>query len=249
MKNLLIGVGMTVLATAGAAEASPDFVKMDYKGVVPSGADYGKVYYRLPDTTTHSTGDIYGAFLKWERSNVAGADNNYAGDGIPLVSAANRIFYTLCIELVQQAQTGSYEVKEVDEAQLGGTININATQAEQITKLWGYYGTDASFKTNAQKAAGLQIAIWEIVYDYTNDFLTGSDYSVRYANSLNAGNNITFGTAWDAASIANAQSYLDFLPSILVDTASTLSLVSASRQDQSFLVDGSAAIVPCLLRL
>ncbi len=82
----------------------------------------------------------------------------------------------LCIDPFQWASrtTSQYKVTALDEAKIPA-LALGADKANLIGKLWALYFDDA--RTNANTAAGLQIAVWMVVGSGNGfSLLSGSDY-------------------------------------------------------------------------
>lgn len=107
-------------------------------------------------------------------SSTLGNVNVYAGlvdltiGGIGNVDA-------LCIDPFQWANSGSFKVANLGDAPV--TREMGAAAASLVSKLWALNYEDA--KTNSHKAAGLQIAVWEVVggagFSFLNDYLNNVD--------------------------------------------------------------------------
>ena len=97
------------------------------------------------------------------------------GDGALI---ANGLVNSACIELVQDAVTGSYTydvVMPVDAPVPLGTMG--AGRAAQLQELWGRYYLTAS--ADPQKAEAFSAAVWETIYesDAARDVTVGTGFS------------------------------------------------------------------------
>jgi hypothetical protein len=110
-------------------------------------------------------------------------------------------FITFCIELTQDISTGTsyqYSVVSVDKAPKPGSTQsgdgMGTYKAGEIAKLWtAYY---SSIGTDGDKAAGFQLAIWKIEYDWTSSSSQSTSFTTGNFRATDTSNNaITDATA------------------------------------------------------
>ena len=93
---------------------------------------------------------------------------------------------SFCIDFDQEISQGTfndYEIKSLDEV-------YSKEVAGYIAELW--FDNYESAKNNSRKAAGLQIAMWELTKDYDSD-KTDSNLNVRSGNFYITSDNDDFG--------------------------------------------------------
>jgi PEP-CTERM motif len=161
----------------------------------------------LPSLASAGTIDFLG-MGKAEIVTVAGVRNvrAWAGeltwawlDGKP--AGADNSFYSYCVDLLNNEQDPQYNVtvKSTDSLNSLGMVNTPYA-AQKAAWLFNTYAVDAHSAYGGALAAGLQLAIWEVLFD--------DGLSVVYDSSVG---NRFYVTSASSAALAAADGYLDAL--------------------------------------
>jgi hypothetical protein len=186
----------------------------------------------LPSLASAGTIDFLG-LGKAEVVTVAGVRNvrawagelNWAWlDGKP--AGADTNFYSYCVDLLNNEQDPQYNVtvKSTDSMVTDGMV-ANPYAAQKAAWLFNEFADSAHAASEGALAAGLQLAIWEVLFD--------DGLSVVYDTSAE---NRFYVTAASAAALAAADGYLDALAaagsSYQSASATWLDVPSGKGQDQ-----------------
>ena len=186
----------------------------------------------LPSLASAGTIDFLG-MGKAEIVTVAGVRNvrAWAGeltwawlDGKP--AGAGNSFYSYCVDLLNNEQDPQYNVtvKSTDIMATDGMVTTPYA-AQKAAWLFNTYAADAHSAYGGALAAGLQLAIWEVLFD--------DGLSVVYDSSVG---NRFYVTSASSAALAAADGYLDALAaagsSYQSAGATWLDVPSGKGQDQ-----------------
>src|SRR6476469_476307 len=186
----------------------------------------------LPSLANAGTIDFLG-MGKAEVVTVAGVRNvrawagelNWAWlDGKP--AWADTSFYSYCVDLLNNEQDPQYNVivKSTDGMVTDGMV-ATPYAAQKAAWLFNQFAADAHSAYGGALAAGLQLAIWEVLFD--------DGLSVVYDSTVG---NRFYVTAASAAALAAADCYLDALAgagsSYQSASATWLDVPSGKGQDQ-----------------
>jgi hypothetical protein len=184
----------------------------------------------LPSLASAGTIDFLG-MGKAEIVTVAGVRNvrAWAGeltwawlDGKP--AGADTNFFSYCVDLLNNEQDPQYNVT-VKSTDLMATDGMVATPyaAQKAAWLFNQFAADAHAASGGALAAGLQLAIWEVLFD--------DGLSVVYDSSVG---NRFYATAASSAALAAADGYLDALAGASYQSARAtwLDVPSGKGQDQ-----------------
>ena len=140
-------------------------------------------------------------------------------------------FVTFCIELGQDISTGTpyqYSVVTVDKApqpgssQTGNGNGMGTYKAGEIAKLWGAYYS--SIGNSGDMAAGMQLAMWKIEYDWSSSSQSTSFSSGNFQATDTSNNAITDAT--------NMLKYVIAHDNTLQGAPNLWALSSGNAQDQ-----------------
>lgn len=148
------------------------------------------------------TGTVAGVF------NFTGG----SGDGLDLAPIGNEQFVGFCIDLADEIrynETWTWDV--IDLAQAPDPINDNfmgATKAGDLSRMLATYLPDFSTAStlSADQAAGLQLAIWEIVWETSDSTYSLSSGNARFtsdADAINLANTYLDSSQWKGTGLTN----------------------------------------------
>lgn len=137
-----------IVAFAAAAGANADTVEMKYLG---TGA--GKT---VKISHNGSTKNVFAGQIRHEISNGTGLGAQFSGE-----------FMTFCSEITQYV-TSTKKVYRVTGPEDISTPAIGEFKAQAISNLYSYVmSAPTESGVNADYAAAFQLAVWEIVYDFS----------------------------------------------------------------------------------
>jgi len=147
-------------------------------------------------------------------------------DGKP-AGATNDPFYSYCVDLLNDERDPQYDVA-VRSTDLLKTDGMNPTQAAAQKAVWLFdtYATAAHESNYGYLAAGLQLAIWEVLYD--------DGKTVKFDTTIGAANRF-YVTQASTLALAAAESYLANLNGtnyMAAPSALWLDVASGKGQDQ-----------------
>jgi hypothetical protein len=193
-RKIIVGIGVAGLLLLGVSSLRANSVTVQEVGVNPN-----KIVSISVD------------------SGIGGPFSVYAGVTRLLVNGVATTGF--CIDPYQWSlpTPTSYNVVGLTEAPNGHAMSVS--QADTLTKLWSKYYSSAV--SDANVAAGLQIAIWMTV--------AGTDFTLNQANDYNAKTYLdsigTYtGPLVDLAALTNERGQ-DYVVASVPDAASTLSLM------------------------
>ena len=140
----------TVLATAAAASAArADFVDLAFLGTA-SGQNVQAVHFG-------STTNVFAGQLRHRFSNGTGAAAAMNGDHL-----------TVCSDFYQHVTSSARTYEVVDIDQLPSSLPMGAVRAQALRDVFDAFGAGAlAVNASSTLAAAFQVAVWEIVTDYS----------------------------------------------------------------------------------
>lgn len=203
------------------------------------------VVLAVPAFADFSVGDTVNVTYNGEVNRAAvhvhgSGGNHYVWVGMPQLTIDSLGTNAFCIDLDQSVSRGDNWNAQVDvlaEAPIPAVSlpgPMGTDKASLIKKLWtiGY----AEAQNTREGAIGMQLAIWNVIYDDDNS--VADDYGNLYAYNYS-------GVVTDAVNHAN-----DLLTNVRNDTsnaiaeASLLALVSKDMQDFTIIETASLQVVP-----
>jgi hypothetical protein len=124
-------------------------------------------------------------------------------DGIPAGGTADP-FYSYCVDLLNNERDPQYNVnvRSTDGMATDG-MTTTADAAQKAVWLFNTYASAAHVSTTGALAAGLQLAIWDVLYD--------DGRYVEYDQTMGSVSNSFYVTVASEAAKTAAQDYLDAL--------------------------------------
>jgi len=186
----------------------------------------------LPSLASAGTIDFLG-MGKAEIVTVAGVRNvrAWAGeltwnwlDGKP--AGADTSFYSYCVDLLNNEQDPQYNVivKSTDTMATDGMVNTGYA-AQKAAWLFSQFAADAHASSGGALAAGLQLAIWEVLFDDGLSLVYDSNAGNRFYVTAASTGALTAGASYLAALAGAGSSYQ-------TATATWLDVPSGKGQDQ-----------------
>lgn len=149
-------------------------------------------------------------------------------DGPEMFDVLNNKFYTICFEPLESISGGSFTWEVGDLAGGNSTRNpFSALQVSLLTELFGRHWSDLTQPLSpAKNALSMQVAVWEIVQESSNNPLNVSSGQIQFSSASIAG------------TLSQAQDWLDELPGPGGPmTAGLKTMVNRGKQDYIFQIE------------
>ena len=177
-----------------------------------------------------SLSEVFAGEITHEFRNGTGDAAQYSG----------RTLQTYCTEITQGVTSNwaGYQCTDIDSAPVPGPA-IGAAKADAIlAMLTLLMGETAAGRLDAPTAAGFQIALWEVVYDF--DAMMGRSSLDVAAGALMVTH--TDGSALSGTVVTKSSMFMDAITGGF-DPSMSIAFVSQSFQDQIVPTPGAAALL------